>query len=245
MNLKDKLQKNQEIFGTWCVIPSPEVVNILAKAGLDFVIIDMEHGPMDYTLAQQMIVAAEADSCEAIIRVGENSEIAVLKALDIGASGVIIPHIDSVEECKKAMSYTKYPPKGIRGFSPYTRSGDYGDKRKCINDINKNIITGIIIEGENGIKDIDKIIKEDELDIVYVGTYDISSSLGVPGDTKNPNVARVLEECVKKINLSGKVSGCLYHDKDELEYFRSIGIRFMVHKVDSAVLFDAFKEIRK
>lgn len=244
MGLKNKLQNNQEVFGTWCVIPSPEVVNILAKAGLDFIIIDMEHGPMDYTLAQQMVIAAEADSCEAIIRVGDNSEIAVLKALDIGASGVIIPHIDSIEECKKAMSYAKYPPKGIRGFSPYTRCGAYGDKNKCTHDINKNVITGIIIEGENGIRDIDKIIKEDALDIVYVGTYDISSYLGIPGDTKNPKVTSVLEECVKKINLSGKISGCLYHDKSELDFFRRIGIKFMVYKVDSSVLFDGFKEIR-
>lgn len=244
MNLKERIINKKEVFGTWCIIPSPEVINILAKAGLDFVIIDMEHGSTDYKTAQQMVMAAEADGCEAIIRVGDNSEIDVLKALDIGASGVIIPHIDSVEECKKAISYTKYPPKGIRGFSPYARSGGYCSQSGYTDIANDKVITGIIIEGESGIRDINKIVDNDELDIVYVGTYDISSSLGVPGDVKNPKVLKVLEECVEKITRAGKVAGCLYHTQDELEYFRKIGIGFMVYKVDSSVLFDGFKEIR-
>ena len=125
MNIKDRIRNGNVVYGTWCLLPSPEVINVLAKAGLDFVLIDMEHGPMDYALAQKMIMAAESEGCEAIIRVAKNDESDVLRALDIGASGVIVPHIESVSDRERAISYMKYPPLGIRGFSPYTRAGGF------------------------------------------------------------------------------------------------------------------------
>ena len=110
-----------EIFGTWCVIPSPEVTNIICKAGFDFVIIDMEHGSMDYTLAQRMVTSAQAEGSKAIIRTPRNDESNILRALDIGSDGIIVPHIKSVEDVNRCISYSKYPPIGNRGYTPYTK----------------------------------------------------------------------------------------------------------------------------
>ncbi|MFA4980525.1 MAG: aldolase/citrate lyase family protein [Sphingobacterium sp.] len=245
MRIKERLNQSDFVYGTWCLIPSPEVINILAKAGLDFVLIDMEHGAADYVKAQLMIMAAEAEDCEAIIRVADNDEASILRALDIGASGVIVPHIESVEDREKAISYMKYPPLGVRGFSPYTRAGGYTSKKKHTVQENERILTGIIIEGKSGIKDIGKIIDDPQLDIVYIGTYDLSVSIGVPGDVSHPSVREILITCVDEIRRQGKFAGCLFHNGDELDFFKEIGIQFLAYKVDSKVLYDGFALINE
>lgn len=244
MKLKERIKAGKAVYGTWCLIPSPEVINILAKSGLDFVLIDMEHGPTDYVLAQRMVMAAEAEGCKAVIRVAKNDEADVLRALDTGVSGVIVPHIETVEDRHRAISYMKYPPIGVRGFSPYTRAGCYASRPGHTINENKRIYTGIIIEGHKGLENFSAIIDEPELDLVYIGTYDLSVILGVPGDVKNRKVLDILEKCVKEVRNKGKVAGCLFHDVDELKYFSDLGIQFMAYKVDSSVLYDGFAFIK-
>jgi 4-hydroxy-2-oxoheptanedioate aldolase len=238
--LKQKLKKGDQVIGTWCLLPSPSVVNVLAKAGLDFVLIDMEHGPTSFETAQQMILAAEAEGAESVVRVDSNNESSVLKALDIGTSGVIIPHIETVEDRIKAMSYAKYPPLGIRGFSPYPRAGSYTSRKDHISVENANTFTGIITEGLSAMNSFDAIIDDINLDLIYIGAYDLSVALGVPGDVKNVKVMKLLEECTAKIRSKGKAAGALFHTAEELKYFKSIGVQFLCYRVDANVLFDSF-----
>lgn len=245
MKLKQRLVNNDNVYGTWCLIPSPEVINILAKASLDFVLIDMEHGPVDFALAQKMVMAAEADGCEAIVRVPRNDEADILRALDIGASGVIVPHIESVADRQQALSFMKYAPQGVRGFSPYTRAGGYTSRPNHTINENERVITGIIVEGKNGIDNIAEIVDDPQLDLVYIGTYDISVSLGKPGAVSDPEVLQVLEKCVEIVRSAGKVAGCLFHNQKDLEYFKELGIQFLAYKVDSAVLYDGFSIVRE
>ncbi|MEI7474773.1 MAG: aldolase/citrate lyase family protein [bacterium] len=245
MYLKEKLNENQNVFGTWCLLPSPEVINVISKAGLDFVIIDMEHGTIDFVTAQKMVMAAEAEGSRAVIRVSKNEESEILRALDLGIDGIIVPHIDSVEEREKAISYIKYPPSGIRGFSPYTRAGGYRNQKDYTESENKRVLTGIIVEGESGIKNIYDIADDPQLDLVYVGTYDISSYLGIPGEVHNIKVKEILEHAVSEIKRAGKIAGCLFHNWDDLDYFKQLGIQFLVYKVDSLVLYEGFSDIKK
>lgn len=244
MKLKEKINKGKDVYGTWCLIPSPEVINIISKAGLDFVLIDMEHGLIDFTILEHMVIAAEAENCEAIIRVSTTDEIEILKALETGASGVIVPHVESVEDREKAMSFMKYPPLGMRGFSPFARAGGYTTKLNHTTNENKRILTGILIEGQNGIENIKEIIDDPELDIIYVGTYDISSSLGIAGDVNNEKVLEVLERCTKIIRESGKSAGCLFHSQEELSYFKKIGINFLLYKVDTSMIHNGYAKVK-
>lgn len=244
MDIKQALQNGKQVFGTWCLIPSPEVINILAKAGLDFVLIDMEHGPMDFVVAQRMVLAAEAEGCEAIIRVPRNDEVDILRALDTGTSGVVVPHIESASDCARAISYMKYPPVGVRGFSPYARAGGYTSRSDHTVLENARIITGIIVEGKFGFENIASILDNHELDLVYIGTYDLSAALGVPGETRNKKVLEFLESSVTLVRQCGKAAGCLFHDLNELDYFREIGVQFLAYKVDSSVLYDGFSFVR-
>ncbi len=240
MNLKERLKSGKDVLGTWCLLPSEAVVNVIAKAGFDFTLIDMEHGAISPECSLRMVMAAEADGAEAVIRVSSNNESEIAKALDIGASGVVVPHIETVQDCKEAISFIKYPPLGVRGFSPYVRAGGYTSNKGYALRENKRTLSGIIIEGLEGIRNIDSIIDDPRLDLVYIGAYDISAALGVPGEVDNPKVMKALKECVKKIRARKKAAGALFHSDSELKFFKSIGVQFLCYRVDSDVLFSAF-----
>lgn len=241
--LKRKLTKGESVIGTWCEIPSPEFINVLAKAGLDFVIIDMEHGAMDFMTVGRMVMAADADNCAAIIRVSTNDDSAILRALEIAPQGIIVPHIESVNDRVKAVEYAKFAPLGKRSLNPFTRAGGYHSHPNFTNEQNKNILLSLLVEGENGIEKLHEIIDEN-IDIIYIGTYDISLVLGVPGDVTNKKVLITLEKMVKTIRQKGKVVGCMFHDEKELAYFKKIGIQFLCYKVDTAVVFDEFQKMK-
>lgn len=240
MSLRQRLMNRETLYGTWCLLPSPEVINVIAKAGMDFVIIDQEHGAIDATLSQKMVMAAQAENCSAVVRVGENDELRVLQALDLGADGIIVPHVDSVAEAQKAVSYAKYPPIGIRGYSPYARSGGYTNQKGYTDLANETGLVGVIIEGEHGIMSIDSIASVEGLDLLYVGTYDISSVLGIPGDVTNPRVIDMVKKCAQAIQNANKISGCMFNSLDELELYDKIGLNFRVFSVDSAILYDSY-----
>ena len=233
---------NDELIGTWCVIPSPEVTSIICKAGFDFVIVDMEHGSMDYTLAQRMVTSAEAEGSKAFIRTSRNDESNILRSLDIGSSGIIVPHVKSVGDVEQCVKYSKYPPIGNRGYTPYTKSGGYCIDKNYQTHQNKNSFVGIILEDELGLKNIETIIDNENINMVYIGTYDISSSMGcLPNDKK---VLNELERCTKIIRKAGKYAGCLFHNEDELSFFKNIGINFLVYSVDSGILFNSIYNVK-
>ena len=152
-NLKTRLKKGDVVIGPWCTIASASVINVLAAAGLDFVIIDMEHGPHSFQTAEDMIRAAEVENCTPLIRVARNDEALTLQALDIGAHGVIIPHIESPEDAESAISHAKYYPLGRRGFSPFTRAGGYSlhDVTNHSRIQNEQTLVIFVLEGKEGI----------------------------------------------------------------------------------------------
>ena len=244
--LKQKLKNGETVLGTWCELPSASVSNVIAKSGFDFLIIDMEHSTMDYKIAQQMVMAAEADDCEAIIRVSRNDESDILRALDTGALGIIVPHIESVDDGKKAVWCSKFSPLGKRSYNPYIRAGAYHVQDKdFFNKQNEKTLLAIILEGVNGLKNLEKIAAIPEIDVIYIGVYDLSVALGVPGDVKNKKVINALEDAVTKIKKKGKSVGGMIHNVDELKRFKEIGIQFIAYKVDTAIIYESFNTMRE
>lgn len=242
--LKESLKNGSFAIGTWCDLPSPAVINVLSKAGLDFVIIDMEHGPMDFKVAQEMAFAAESEGKEALIRVPRLDESDILRALDSGASGIIVPHIETVKDRENVIKFSKYPPSGNRGFNPYVRCGGYKRPEKDYCDVqNKNNLIGLMLEGRQALNDLERIIDDPGVDIVYIGTYDLSVALGLGGDISHPDVIKQLESAVSKIKKAGKIAGCMIHDSAGLKRFKELGIQFICYKVDSAMIHDAVSGI--
>jgi 4-hydroxy-2-oxoheptanedioate aldolase len=244
--LKDALNKGSFVLGTWCDIPSPEVVNVLAKAKLDFIIIDMEHGPMDFKTAQEMDMAARSEGMETLIRVPRIDSSDILRALDTGVSGIIVPHIENIEDRKRVVSYSKFPPVGERGFNPYIRCGGYHQVGPdYFNERNNNTLVALILEGIGALNNLEAIIDDPEIDLIYIGTYDLSVALGLSGNAQHPKVLKELEKAVGKIRKARKSAGCMIHDVSDLNQFKEFGIQFITYQVDSAIIYESFSRMRR
>lgn len=245
MTLKNDLKSGKQMFGTWCIIPCPETVNILCKSGLDFVLIDFEHSPVDYICAQKMIMAAHAENKKAVIRVSKLDEVEILRSLDIACDGIMVPHVETSDDVTKIISYCKYPPEGIRGYSPYTRAGGYCVKENYTQTANNNVFVSAIIESVKGVNNLDKILKNQSLDMIYIGAYDLSVELGHPGDINHPDVQSVIQKCIDKSHEHSVSVGAMYHTREDYEYLKKNEVNFLVYKVDSLIINEGLLSVRK
>jgi len=246
-HLKEKLESGRAVLGTWSMIPSTVTTDIIASTGLDFLIIDAEHGPISFETAQEMVIACEARGVSPVMRVGTIDEADILKALDIGVHCIQIPNINTKSDVEKLVQLAKYPPIGKRGFSPFTRAGNYSIENATIltDKANKNTMIAINIEGKEAIDDIDNILKIQELDIIFIGLFDLSKALGIPGDVDNPRVIKYLEELTKKINSNGKYAGTITTSKKKITRFLKIGVKYIVHLVDCEMLRNSYSDIKQ
>jgi len=241
--LKQKLSAGKTVVGTWSVIPSPTVSNILAKAGLDFIVIDGEHGPIGLETAENMIRACELEGCSPLFRVGDNNENLILRALEIGAHGVVIPQILNKMNAESAVNAVKYHPRGHRGYSPFTRAGSFSPVEEHATISNSNTMTMFIVEGEEGITNLDGILEVEDIDIIYIGPYDLSQSVGCPGDITNPKVLRLMNQCCEKIVDRGLVAGSFVKDGEYAKMLIDNGVKFLAYRADCDIILNSTRDI--
>lgn len=240
--LKQRLKAGEAVFGPWCVIPSGSVTNIIASAGFDFVIVDLEHGPASFETAEHMVRAAQAEHAAAIVRLGSVDEEQILKSLDAGADGVLVAHVGSSEDARRATSLCRYHPDGQRGFSPYTRAGGYsgGAIAHHARRQNERVLTGVILEGRRATDDIDRILETPNLDLIYIGAYDLSQALGMPGQVWDPKVRHTIATCVRKIREAGiAAGGCVARNREDMMWMMDVGMQFITCLPDCALLHNA------
>lgn len=194
---------NQPIFGSWITLNNPSIAEIMADAGFDWLCVDMEHSVTDYTEAQQLILAIQSKGIKAFVRVGENNIRIIKRVLDAGADGIIVPSVNSAAEARKAVEALKYPPIGKRGVG-LARAQSYGFEFEQYRDgASKEIKLIVQIEHINAIKELDAIIQTEGVDGTFIGPYDLSGSMGKPGQWDEPDVKEALEiyeQTVKKYN---------------------------------------------
>lgn len=243
--LLEKLNNSEKALGTWNVIPSVMVVDVIASTGIDFIIIDCEHGSMSYETAYQMVLACEANGVSPIMRVATIDQGLILRALDLGIHGIQLPNIVTVEDAKKFVEYAKYPPIGNRGFSPYTRAGlyDFKNGSKLPSKANDNVLLIANIEGPEGISNIEDIIRTVDIDVYFIGLFDLSKSLGIPGEVDSPVVIDELKKIASIIKSNGKKVGTIASNTNMLSLFKEIGIDYITYSVDTGIIKDGYQEI--
>jgi 4-hydroxy-2-oxoheptanedioate aldolase len=245
--LKEKLDANKPALGTWCIINSPLVVDVIASSGIDFIIIDAEHGAISFETAQQMVIACESRNVSPIMRVGNLDESMILRALDIGIHGIQLPSISTVADAKKLVEFSKYPPIGIRGFSPFTKAGNYDFRngKSLPTEANKNVLVIANLEGVEGIQNIEEIAKVDFLDVIFIGLFDLSKSMGIPGDVENPLVINALEKSVQVAHVNNKKIGTIASNSGMMKKFMDIGIDYLTYSVDTGIIKESYTDIVK
>ena len=243
-HLKERFEKGEIVLGTWNIIPSPSLIEVIGHSGLDFIVIDSEHGPVNMESAENLIRAAEVAGISPIIRVSGNESYQVLRALDIGAHGVQVPHVSTKRDAELTVEYSKYHPIGKRGLSPFTRAGRYGtDADKHTIRSNEETMLIINIEGANGIKNLKEIMSVNGIDVIFIGPYDLSQSIGKPGKVNDPEVKNIIKKTAKAVKENGLVCGSFARDMKYLEFLIDCRIQYITYMVDTAIILQSYKNI--
>jgi len=239
-HLKQKIAKGEPVIGTWNTLASPLVTEVMAHAGFDFQIIDLEHGPFALDKIHHHVSACESVSnCTPIVRVPKNEDWMVLQALDQGAYGIVLPHIADRDDVEKLAAAIKYHPVGGRGFTPFSKAGGFNNLTTAehVERSNRETVSVGIIESKEGLANLEMILENDAIDIIYFGAYDLSQVLGHPGDVKHPEVAAVIKQGVEIVAKHGKCAGAYVpQSQDDVKRLLDMGIRFITYDVDSSIL---------
>ncbi len=241
MLLKNKLKNNQLTIGSWITIGNSSVVEIMATAGFEWLCIDMEHTSIDLATAKMLIITIHANDMKALVRVSKNEEVAIKKVMDMGADGVIVPMIKTKEDALMAIDFVKYPPTGKRGVGLY-RAQKYGigfDEYKKWVEEEAVIIAQI--EHIEAVKNIDEILSVDGIDGTIVGPYDLSGSMGFPGDYHREDV----RDAIKRVEVACKKHNKPYgfhvieSDPSKLQERIDEGCTFLAYSLDFFFLGDS------
>ena len=239
-----KLRKEMPALGGWVMSGSVTSAEIMAQAGFDWVCVDAEHSPVSKETAVNMFRAIERHGAEPFVRISLNDEVEIKKYLDNGARGIIVPMIKSYEEVEKAVSYIKYPPEGKRSFALPRCTGFSQWSAEYFAKANRETFIGIMIEHIDAVKEIDRIFSSKAIDAVFVGPYDLSGSLGIPGQFDNREFVEILDLISRKAKEHAVRMGIheVHPTKEKIKTLISEGYRFIACGIDTLFILEKSQE---
>ena len=210
-NLKSRLRKGETLYGLFLLSFSPTIAEIAGLAGYDFVVVDMEHGHGGISDALPCLHALAAAGTAAVIRIPEACPTWAKKALDLGPQGIMFPMIESKKDAKKAVSYCRFPPAGVRGSAhPVVRASSYGIDEGYLSNYEDELLIMCQIESEEGAKNVKEIAEVDGVDCIQMGPLDLSASMGYlwdQGNKKVRDIMRKIEQAVLESQVQNGEAG--------------------------------------
>lgn len=243
---KTKIENHEKPLGTFFDTSSVTVMECLGRCGFDYVIIDNEHSPIEAESSADFIRAAENVGLTPICRVRETSRPAILKLLDVGAQGLIIPDVHTVEQVKEIIGYAKYAPIGQRGFCPTRKDGwgfDIpGGVPAVMEHFNAETLLIPQCETVGALECIEEITALEGVDGIFVGPFDLSISMGIPGDFANPAFQAALDRILAACAKNGKFCMLFGGNPDAVTAGFERGFDAMAYSLDAALFIEALKE---
>ncbi len=233
--LKQKLGAGQAVFGVMITFPSPQVVEMLGCLGFDWVLIDNEHGSITVENSEELVRAAELTGIAPIVRPVSNRPEIIAPFLDRGAWGVQVPHVNNAEEARAAVDAVKYYPYGHRGIFSRSRPAGYGfsgSTAEYVAEANSNTLVCLMIEEVEAIENLNEMVAVDGVDVFFIGSGDLSQSMGYPGQQTHPEVQRLMEKGVTVIREGGRVAGVSCPDS-YVPKFLDMGVQYFHGKANS------------
>lgn len=244
--LKTKLSEGKKPLGIFFDTASVSVMECIGRTGFDFVIIDNEHSPVEAESSADFIRAAENCGLTPLCRVRESSRPAILKLLDVGAQGLIIPNVHSPEQVKEIVKYAKYFPIGERGFCPSRKDGWGYDIPGSVPDVmaHFNAETLVIPQCETvgALESIEEIVVLEGVDGIFVGPFDLSISMGIPGDFANPVFQAALDRILRACHEAGKFCMLFGGNPDAVVAGYKRGFDAMAYSLDASIIVAAMRE---
>lgn len=242
--LRKKLADNVPVIGVFQPFESVHLTEMLGYAGFDYIVFDTEHGSFIPSDCEANIRAAEGVGIVPMVRVIHNNKENILKSLDRGSQGTLVPMVSTKEEALKAVELAKYYPIGKRGLSMSTTAGGYGKKHSVEEHIrltNEDYVLMVQIETVEAVENIDEILQVDNIDVFFIGPSDLSQSMGKPGKSKDPEVVDTIKYLIKKITSKNKVAGIFASDTEAAKEWISEGVGFVAFGVPS-IIYNGFND---
>ena len=238
MQLKSKLSKGDLTIGSWITLGHPSIAEIMASAGFDWLVLDMEHSVLELSEIQTLIQVLDGKQCPSIVRLTSNHPDQIKRVMDAGATGVMIPMVKSTEDARAALQSVYYPPRGQRGVG-LARAQGYGSSfQKYRSWLEENAVIVAMIEHVDAVNSIDEILAVDGIDAYIIGPYDLSGSMGRPGDLDHPDVQSAIARVLEAGHRSGKPGGIhvIEPNQDELQRRITAGFNFLGYGLDIRIL---------
>lgn len=239
---KAAMESDRGALGPFMIGTDPAFVEAAGYAGYDFVLLDMEHGTTTHQTLPNLIRAANVAGVCPVVRVPRGTDIWIDQALDVGAGAVMIPQIDTAEQARAAVSAAKFSPVGTRGTCRFVRSAGFGAVPGS-EYFAKAQDTAVILqaEGKKAVENLDEILDVPGIDVLFVGPYDLSSSLGLVGQIDHPAVTACIKDIIAKATAKGVKVGCFADTVEGGKKWRDLGVKFIGYACDTYIFMQAAK----
>lgn len=246
-NTKEKLKKKQLALGTWLMIGHPAVAEIMAGEGFDFVSVDMEHTPINMECFYQLVLAAKGTGCDILARLPSCDLVMAKQVLDMGAAGIIVPSVNSPAEAAQSVAIAKYPPEGVRGAALCRATGYGSNFPDYYANHNREVVVVVMIEHISAVRQADAILATPGIDAVLIGPYDLSASMGLPGQLNHPDVLaaqqQILDAC-KRQNVAAGIH-LVQADPESVRKRIDQGFRFIAGGIDTLFIREGCQQVLK
>ena len=240
---RDKIAK-RAVYGPFCKTSDPAFIETAGYAGFDFVILDLEHAPNSVETLQNLIRGAYLGGALPIVRVKEYNYSYIGEVLDIGAGGIQAPKITCREDAEKIIEHAKFAPDGMRGVCRFVRAARYSamDRFEYFREANNTLVV-LQLESSNAIENVEDILKVKGIDIVFIGPYDLSQSLGIPGQVEHPMVEKRMKEIADICSEKGIHTGTFVDTIQTTQKRKKAGLKYISNNVDAGIFYEACKKI--
>lgn len=233
-NLKSRLKQGETLNGCWLNLGSTITAEIVGLSGYDWVLLDLEHGAGSEKDILNQLQALEHTPAGAIIRVEGEQRQRIHRVLDMGAEGVMCPHISNPAEANAAAAGLHYPPHGVRGVAKMVRATAYGKNfANYHRDAKDNILGVVQIETVEALQHLDAIAATDGIDVLFIGPNDLSMDMGIHDQYEHPQFKEALRKTVEAAQKAGKATGILIFNPDDYKTYHDMGMRFIACGADA------------
>ena len=246
-SIKDKLSRGEVTIGSWMSMAHVSIAEILAGAGYDWVVVETEHTAIDVSEVLRLLIAIERGGSVPLVRLAWNDPIQCKAVLDSGAAGVIVPMVNTKQDAERAVAAAKYPPDGIRGVG-LARAHRYGESfDEYVKHANEDSLVVVQIEHVDAVEKIDEILSVPGIDATFIGPYDLSMSMGLPGQLRHPDVIAARQHVLEATRARGLAAGIhLVHPDQaaaDLPDYVASGYRFIALGTDILFLGDSCRAL--
>jgi 4-hydroxy-2-oxoheptanedioate aldolase len=241
MSLRQRLAGAAPVIGTWVNGRDPSVVETLGAVGFDLVVVDLEHGELGVHHLPDLLRAAAATGTASLVRASHLEAAQIGKVLDAGPDGVVVPNVTCAAEAEAIVRAAHYPPLGTRGAAPTGRAPAYGATpfASYRRRVEAEVVVVVQVEGPEGLERVDEILGVEGVDVMFIGPFDLSQHIGVPGETDHPEVVAAMERIAAAAARRGMATGTWAADAKAARRWAEAGVRLVTVSSATAIFTEA------